>query len=89
MWRTHIEAIKEVLAWAMNKQFQFSNNNIINTRLFYFYACVYRLVLLKRQNSLLETWSTLREKKQKTCKEVGMVSLLSDDDECNIDKHVN
>ena len=42
----------------------------------------------KRQNSLLEIWSS-REKKQKTCKEVGMVSLLSDDDECKIDEYVD
>ena len=28
----HIEAIKEVLAWAMNKYFQFSNNVTSRTK---------------------------------------------------------
>ena len=26
---THIDIIKEVLAWAINKHFQFSNNNVM------------------------------------------------------------
>ena len=29
VWHTHIEAIKEVLAWAMNKHFRFSNNIVL------------------------------------------------------------
>ena len=32
MWCTHIEAIKEVLAWAMNKHFQFTNNNNVTLK---------------------------------------------------------